>query len=94
MALQCIARSTSLPSSFRQVMAESADGCMRALLQHCRSARLLPPLCAAAAGDRSARLRQSATEYLLLARRAQPTSAAHYVAPQQWRECYEGPLCN
>ncbi len=49
-------------------MAEPADACARALLWHCRSARLLPPLCAAAAGDRSARLRQCATEYLLLVR--------------------------
>ncbi|KAK9843845.1 hypothetical protein WJX81_008697 [Elliptochloris bilobata] len=50
-----------------QIMAESADACARALLWHCRSPRLLPPLCAAAAGDRSARLRQCTTEYLLLA---------------------------
>lgn len=48
-----------------QIMAESADACVRALLRHCQSPRLLPRLCSTLCKDRSAKLRQSAAEYLI-----------------------------
>lgn len=47
-------------------MAESADACVRSLLQHCHCARLLPRLCSTLCKDRSAKLRQCAAEYLIL----------------------------
>lgn len=47
------------------MVCEAADACARAIIRHCHSAKLLPRLCATAAGDKSGRLRQSAAELLM-----------------------------
>lgn len=48
------------------VIAESADACIKSMLQHCKVARLLPKMVDFAKHDRSAVLRARCCEYLLL----------------------------
>ena len=46
-------------------MAEAADSCASCILEHCRSHKLLPLVCATICGDRNAKLRQHCAGYLL-----------------------------
>lgn len=49
-------------------MYEAADGALRALLRHCRSAALLPHLALPLVADRSIKLRGCCAAYLLQVR--------------------------
>lgn len=50
-----------------QIVTESSDACLRTLIQHCPSPRLLPPLCSTVKTSKNVKLRLSAAEYLYLA---------------------------
>lgn len=51
-----------------QVMAQAADHCVRTIVTHCHSSKLLPIICSTIREDRNAKLRRCSCEYLLLVR--------------------------
>lgn len=57
------------------VMADAADACVRAMLTHCHSPRLLRQVTDALAHEKSNRLRQRCTEWIHLMLREWPASA-------------------
>jgi CLIP-associating protein 1/2 len=50
-----------------QIVTEASDACLRTIIQHCPSSRLLPTLCSTVKTSKNVKLRLSAAEHLLLA---------------------------